>query len=347
MSELLERAPFGERDDDQLLAELDALTRRHREGCEPYRRITDGYDGADSLADLPFLHVGLFKRVRLETEADDIEAGRTLESSSTSGQGASRVRLDARSSALQAESSRRILADFVGSERRPLLVLDSAKSLRRRGGVSARVAAAMSLQPFADGIHFLLPEAASPEGIDWERVQALAAEHGALLVYGFTWILWQAWAERAPAEVRRALSGTRVHFVHSGGWKRLEALAVSREAFEARLLDGPAPGSRVVDYYGLVEQVGVVYPLCEQGFRHAPVWAQVFVRDPRTLGVLEDEPGLLQLMNPLALGAPYHNVLTEDLGRLVPGPCPCGRGARRFELLGRVPRAEVRGCANV
>jgi len=56
---------------------------------------------------------------------------------------------------------------------------------------------------------------------------------------------------------------------------------------------------------------------------------------------------VLQLMNTLAFGAPYHNVLTEDLGRVIEGPCQCGRSGQRFELSGRIPRTEVRGCANV
>ena len=103
----------------------------------------------------------------------------------------------------------------------------------------------------------------------------------------------------------------------------------------------------MVDYYGLVEQVGIVYPLCSAGFRHAPAWADVLVRDSWTLTPLADGPGQLQLLNLLARGAPYHSVLTEDLGRLVPGDCPCGRATRRFDLIGRVPQAEVRGCANV
>ncbi|HED66931.1 MAG TPA: acyl-protein synthetase [Planctomycetes bacterium] len=347
MSALLERAVFGPRDDATLLAEMNALTRRHREGCAPYRRMTEGFTGAGSLAELPFVHVGLFKRLALVTELDDVRPGRTLESSSTSGQGASRVRLDAASSALQAKSSRAILADFVGEARRPLLVLDSSASLRRRGGLSARIAAAMSLEPFADGMHFLLGAGADPASLHRERIVELAGEHDALLVYGFTWILWRAWAQGLGEDARRALAGKTVHFVHSGGWKKLEAEAVDRATFDAALLDGLGPDSRVIDYYGLVEQVGIVFPLCECGYRHAPVWAEVLVRDPFSSEVLEGEPGLLQLMNPLALGAPYHNVLTEDLGRLIAGDCPCGRGNRRFELIGRVPKAELRGCSNV
>ena len=68
------------------------------------------------------------------------------------------------------------------------------------------------------------------------------------------------------------------------------------------------------------------------------MWADVLVRDASTLASLTGEPGLLQLINVLARGAPCHSVLTEDLGRIVAGACPCGRSGTRFELLGRVPK---------
>jgi hypothetical protein len=167
-------------------------------------------------------------------------------------------------------------------------------------------------------------------------------------VYGFTWILWTAWGNAAiPDAVRDCLRGKRIHFVHSGGWKKLELLRVDRQQFDSALLAELAAGSSVVDFYGLVEQVGITYPLCSQGFRHTPRWSEVLVRDPWTMSCLAHDVGQLQLMNPLAFGAPYHNVLTEDLGRLIDGECSCGWSGRRFELLGRVPQAEVRGCANV
>jgi phenylacetate-coenzyme A ligase PaaK-like adenylate-forming protein len=127
----------------------------------------------------------------------------------------------------------------------------------------------------------------------------------------------------------------------------LEALRVERSEFEGALTRDLHPASRVTDYYGLVEQVGIIYPLCEAGARHVPVWADVLVRDPYTLRALENEPGQIQSMNPLAYGAPYHSVLSEDMGRIIPGDCPCGRAGKRFELLGRMPQAELRGCANV
>jgi hypothetical protein len=198
-------------------------------------------------------------------------------------------------------------------------------------------------------MHFLLRiDEGGGAVTQWDQLADVLARNTQLLVYGFTWVLWTAWVRGdIPDHVRGLLRKTRVHFVHSGGWKKLEGIQVDRRQFDDALLQTVAADSSVLDYYGLVEQVGIVYPLCQANMRHVPRWAGVVVRDPWTLDPLEREVGLLQLMNVLAFGAPYHSVLTEDLGRLIPGLCPCGRAGQRFELLGRVPKAEMRGCANI
>lgn len=348
MSELLQQPPFAGRDDALLLREMNALTQWHLQGCPEYRAVWPEWQAADSLAALPFLHVGLFKQHAWRTAGSGIVHQRLLKSSSTSNAGASQIVLDERSSALQAQSSAAILRDLLGDAQRPLLILDSASSLRQRGEVSARVTAAMSLHPLASEVNFLLAGSDAVESLNWTKLVEVCSRHRELLVYGFTWMLWLAWAKgEIPANAREALERTRVHFVHSGGWKKLDSLSVDRAQFDTALLATVGSGSAVLDFYGLVEQVGVIYPLCQAGFRHVPRWAAVLVREPWTLAPLTGTSGLLQLMNGLAWGAPYHNVLSEDLGTLVEGPCPCGRLGQRFHLIGRVPKAEVRGCANV
>lgn len=335
MSELLELPPFGPRDDARFLAGMNELTRFHLEASPELRRMWPRWNGAASIEELPFVHVGVFKQLLLRSRGAAHQ--RILRSSGTSGGAASRIALDEESSELQARSSVAILREVVGPERAPLLVLDRAASLRQRGEVSARIAAALSLRPLASEILFVLGD---DDQIKWDAVLDAAARHAHLRVYGFTSVLWQAW------QTRPELSGKRIDFVHSGGWKKLEAARVTREQFDGALLQGLAPESRVVDYYGLVEQVGIVYPLCAAGFRHVPAWAAVIARDPWTLEPVR-EAGMLQSMNVLPRGAPYHSVLTEDLGRVVEGACGCGREGMRFELHGRVPKAETRGCANV
>ena len=345
MTNLLDSPPFAARDDSSFLDGMNEICAWHLAGCPEYRRVWPDWSKAKRLEDLPFLHVGVFKRQLWKTAAPGIVHQRTLRSSSTTQAMASRIALDERSSALQVQSSAAILKELVGESLRPLAILDHSRSLRQRGEASARITAALSLRFLASEIQFLLDD---NETLRWDHLGPVLARHRRLLVYGFTWMLWQAWASATiPEPVRQSLAGAEVHFVHSGGWKKLEAARVDRKQFDAALLATVGPASRVTEYYGLVEQVGVIFPLCEAGFYHVPRWAGMLVRDPWTLEPLADRPGLLQFMNVLSWGAPYHSVLTEDLGRQVPGDCTCGRCGQRFELLGRVPKAEIRGCANV
>lgn len=347
MSNLLDQKhPYGPRSEADFLAEMNKLTRFHLNGCPDYARIWPDFQEAQEISEIPYLHVGVFKHIHFKTQGEGIHHERILKSSATTSGVSSQITLDQTSSQLQSASTLAILKEFVGDSIRTLLVLDSSRSLLARD-VSARLAAALSLRPLTSEIHFLLADANDQNSIKWDLLADQLRIHDELLVYGFTWILWLAWGNaEMPNEVRHLLQGKQIHFVHSGGWKKLESIQVDRKTFDHRLLQGLHQDSRVIDFYGLVEQVGIIYPLCEKGFRHPPVWADVLVRDPWTLKSLTGQPGQLQLLNTLAMGAPYHSVYTEDLGRIIPGACPCGRSGKRFELLGRVPKAEVRGCSN-
>jgi hypothetical protein len=61
MSALLEQPPFSARDDAMLLREMNELSRWHLCGCDAYRAVWPSFAEAQSFAELPFLHVGVFK----------------------------------------------------------------------------------------------------------------------------------------------------------------------------------------------------------------------------------------------------------------------------------------------
>jgi hypothetical protein len=348
MSNLLDNPPFAKRDQEQFLRELTELTRFQLEGCEEYRRMWPDWKCTEDVSQFPFIHVGVFKRITLRTSSATIKTGRVLRSSATTSGVSSQIVLDQKSSELQSRSCAAILADFLGWQQRPLVVLDSAIGLRATGGLSARIAGAMSLRPLASDVMFLLRDTNDPNSMKWGDIQRILDQGDELLVYGFTYMLWLAWAKNEiPGRIRDILKTKRISFVHSGGWKKLEAIKVSREEFDTMLLATGGQGSKVIDFYGLVEQIGIVYPMCEHGYRHVPLWADTLVRDSITLDSLINKPGQLQLVNTISWGAPYHNVLTEDIAMIVPGKCQCGRHGKRFELLGRIPKVEIRGCANV
>jgi hypothetical protein len=346
MNQLLSYPVYGERDDSLFIEQMNNITLHHLKGCPEFARIYPKWSKAKSISDIPFVHVGLFKHLDLKTRGEFIKHERVVHSSATSGK-SSLISTDEYSSKLQSESIIKILTSFLGEGKRPLLILDSVKSLYNRE-VSARVAAAMILRPLASDIQFLLENADDPKSLKWSTVEEVLDSNDEIIIYGFSWILWLAWANQSiPANIKKQLSDKKIHFVHSGGWKKLEEIKVNHSTFNAKLLKGMDKASQVIDFYGLVEQLGIIYPLCQYGARHVPVWADVIVRDSYTLKPLYEGEGQLQLLNTLAYGAPYHSVLTEDLGRLLNGTCECGRKGRRFQLVNRIPKAELRGCANV
>ena len=135
--------------------------------------------------------------------------------------------------------------------------------------------------------------------------------------------------------------------IHGGGWKKLADQHITAERFKRELLE-TCGLTRVHDYYGMVEQTGTIYMECECGHLHAPVWSDITIRRPGDFSVADvGETGLIQVSSVLPRSYPGHLLLTEDEGRILgEDDCPCGRKGKYFEVLGRVKRAEVRGCSD-
>jgi len=170
------------------------------------------------------------------------------------------------------------------------------------------------------------------------------------VIFGFTYILY-SFVVRCLLDMgkRYKLRGSKV--IHIGGWKKLEAEKVSSDklitdccnVFGVQEFD-------VVDFYGFTEQAGMIYPTCEAGLRHVPVWGEVLVRDPLTLEPVKTErEGLMQFITPIQTSYPGHSVLTEDVGYILNSDkCSCGRKGTAFKIVGRSEAAtEVRGCGDI
>ena len=57
---------------------------------------------------------------------------------------------------------------------------------------------------------------------------------------------------------------------------------------------------------------------------------------------------MIQTMSLLPTCYPGHNILTEDMGKMISKDgCKCGRKGKFFEIIGRIPKTEVRGCSDV
>ena len=140
---------------------------------------------------------------------------------------------------------------------------------------------------------------------------------------------------------------SRATLVHSGGWKQMESERVDNETFKRKLRDAFGL-ERVVNFYGMAEQVGSVFLEGSDGLLHASRMADVIVRNPDTweeqpVGV----PGVLQVLSMVPTSYPGHSILTEDRGVIESIDDPShGWGGKAFRVLGRLPKAELRGCSD-
>jgi len=307
---------------------------------------------AKSIAELPYLPVSVFKANPPLSLVPSSEIKRTLTSSSTSGQIPSRVVLDAATSRRMTKGVIAIIRDFIGAARRPYLVIDTQENLGRQAELGARGAAIQALGSFATEIvSCLRTDEKGDSALEFDKLRICAEKwkDAPVLVYGFTYVLWTQLIE--PLRRRgMTLPMPNVHVLHSGGWKRLEQQAVTKDVFtsEVARVFG-CPPERVIDYYGMVENVGVVYPDCERGYKHVPAFADVIIRDPLTLApVRPGQQGLVQVCSVLPTSFPGFLLLTDDMGEIIGHDgCACGRRGTHFRFLRRVPKVEVRGCGNL
>jgi hypothetical protein len=310
------------------------------------------FHGAHALADLPYLPVGVFKADPPLALIEPSEFKRTLTSSATTGQVPSRVVLDAETAKRMAKGVTAIIKDFIGPARRPYLVIDTPENLRSQGELGARGAAIQGLGSFATETVCCLRR--DPDGntsLDIEKLLDCAAKwrDAEVLAYGFTFVVWTQVVELLHRQ-GVTLDMPNVRVLHSGGWKRLQEEAVTKDVFNRGVASvfGCSP-DRVTDFYGMVENVGVVYPDCEQGNKHVPAFAELVVRNPLTLEpVAAGEQGLVQVCSVLPTSFPGFLVLTDDIAEVVNyDECSCGRRGTSFRFVGRVQKVEVRGCGNL
>jgi hypothetical protein len=359
ISGLLTAAPYAMDPADRHQALLALLRTEIEYACEsnaPFanyvRHWPVSISAAKTIADLPYLPVSAFKASPPLSLVPASDIKRTLTSSSTSGQVPSRVVLDAATSRRMTKGVIAIIRDFIGSARRPYLVIDTKENLGRQAELGARGAAIQALGSFATEIvPCLNTDSAGNANLDLETLLTVVNrwKDAPVLVYGFTYVIWTQFVQ--PLRERGIkLNIPNVHVLHSGGWKRLEQQSVSKDVFirEVAGTFGCAP-NRVIDYYGMVENVGVVYPDCEQGYKHVPAFADVIIRDPLTLAPAESgQSGVVQVSSVLPTSFPGFLLLTDDIGEIVGHDgCACGRRGTYFRFLRRVPKVEMRGCGNL
>ncbi|HEV7231960.1 MAG TPA: acyl-protein synthetase [Bacteroidia bacterium] len=325
-----------------LLEHLTSLHEHHLIHSEGYKKICAGlFPGhIKALKDIPYLPVSVFKNHELKSIPES-EVFKVLTSSGTTGSVPSKIYLDKGTAQMQTRALSNIMQYVLGRERLPMLIVDTIGIIKNRTSYSARAAGVLGLSVFGKSHFYLLNESMEP---DLEGLQVFLEAHKGkpLLIFGFTFMVWQYLYEVVPA---CDLSGSIL--IHSGGWKKLTDKAVDNDVFKLRLKE-KFNISKSYNFYGMVEQVGSVFLECEHGFLHAPNFADVLIRSPFDFHVLpHGEEGIIQVISILPYSYPGFSLLTEDLGTIHgEDNCSCGRKGKYFKVSGRMKKAELRGCSD-
>lgn len=360
VDELLSFAPY-DYSAEQESAFVEALQEEllyHYENNEMFRQFCDrkGFDPKEKITDLnslPPVAVSVYKELGgMLNSVPKEDVSFALQSSATSGR-PSTIMVDKITSKRQAKAMVKVVGEFIGKDRKPFLVMDIDPKSANRHLLGARFAAVTGYLKFANKVGYFLNT--DDKGVSYFDVEAMRQFLSELdsdqpvVLFGFTYILYQ--------NVLKAVSDSHIDIklpagskiIHIGGWKKLESEKISKELFNERLSAcfGLQPED-VIDIYGFTEQMGLNYPDCKCGYKHASAYTRVIVRDPATREVSPaGKEGMLEFISPVPHSYPGNVVLTDDIGVINDEECPYGRAGQRFKIVGRLKKAEVRGCGDI
>lgn len=352
---LLEMEPFSMGAEDKDKAFIGAMRESlifHYDNCAEFRRFCEkrGFDpkGKYSANDIPFLPVGVFKTVKL-LSVDEKNISKNVNSSSTTSGMPSRVYIDDLTSKRQRKALNKIMSSFISGGRRNFIIFDSESTVKsREGRLSSRATAIRGFLPFMKEAFYVLDDNLR---IDPNALKKAADASSGEKVHflGFTYVLYEA-IMNADNETKRIASGISGGSVlHLGGWKRLRDLNIQKQDFNSmvsKFLN--VKRENVVDIYGMTEQLGTIYPDCEYGYKHVPLYSDIIIRDISTLKPAgKNQQGFIQLLSPIPHSYPGVSIISDDIGKVVlEDGCKCGRRGKAFVFVGRAKRAEIKGCGD-
>ena len=351
---IIEIPPFSldEEAKTEILTErLTEQTELHREKCLEYRNMLKAIDydrtKIKTYKDLPFLPVRLFKEMDLKSVPQE-EVVKTMTSSGTTGQAVSKIYLDRDTSANQQKTMVKIVSEFTGSSRMPMIIIDCPSVVKNRAMFSARGAGILGFSIFGAKKIYALDDEMKLD-VDGVREFLEKFKGQKILLFGFTFMIWQHFYKELLRFKDEGITFDLSNgiLIHGGGWKKLVSEAVSHDEFHKRMED--ACGLKDIhDYYGMVEQTGCIYMECECGHLHASNFSDVIIRRPMDFSEADiGETGIIQVVSTIPESYPGHSLLTEDEGVVLGiDDCPCGHRGKYFSVVGRLKNAEIRGCSD-
>jgi hypothetical protein len=331
------REPGFEPDEERFDSLARALFTYQFEHCAPFRRLCRSRERTPERLtcwrEIPAVPTGAFKEMPLRAFAPD-RTLHTFRTSGTSSAARGELHLDTLElyeASLLPTFRRMLLPELGGDERMPFVVLAPSRSEAPDSSLSWMFDVAVRELGTTDSVI----------GLDLERaLAALASTSSAVCLCGTAFALVHLLDALSAQERRLALpEGSRI--METGGFKG-RSREVPRAELHAALAGAlGVPASRIVNQYGMTELGSQFYDSSlarpeEPRRKLGPPWARARVLDPVDDREVKDgETGVL-VVTDLANTGSVIAVRTADRGRRL------GDG---FDVLGREPGAEARGCS--
>ena len=331
-----------------LIKKFKHLISFHKNNCKYYRHFLDAQQfrlkKIKTIKDIPFLPINLFKEYELKSIKKK-EVFKILNSSGTSGQKVSKIFLDKETSLMQTKALTKIMENYIGKKRLPMIIMDNKNVLKNRKAFSARGAGILGFSIFGKEKIYLFHENMK---IDYEPLKEFLYKNknNRILLFGFTYMIWEYFINNLKKnKIKIDLKNSIL--IHGGGWKKIENKNISKEVFK-KTLKNYTGISEVYDYYGMVEQTGSIFFECKYNYFHTSIFSDILIRNSKDFSVCKyNQKGIIQSLSILPKSYPGHSILTEDEGVMIgEDDCKCGRKGKYFKILGRVKYSETRGCSD-
>lgn len=324
---------------------IKSLMKHHMRKCKPFKlilsSITNSRYDYNKISSFPFIPVDLFKSIDLLSIKRENISNKLI-SSGTSGLN-SRIFLDKENALVQSRVLQKILFYEFGRQRFPIIFFEDEKRDSRSNQIDAKRAAISGFSLMSNQRYFLQSD-------DFAKIRnkliQIINKHKKekIVIFGFTFDIWKRFV------LNKSLDNLKLSnciLIHGGGWKKLEKIKVSEKKFKQKL-KSKFSFSKIVNYYGLVEQIGSIFFECEKGYFHTTNFSDIIIRDTflRTLPL--KKKGTIQLISLIPTSYPGNSILTQDIGEIIgEDDCKCGKKGKYFKVYGRMKKSEMRGCSNV
>ena len=349
---LLDLHPFEVHQKEKNEIFIDAMKeslKHHYKNSKEFKQICDNHEfnveGKFQLEEIPYIPVSIFKKFDLLSIPKE-NVFKTIFSSATTSNTPSKIFLDRITSEYQTKALVSIITDFL-HEKMDFLILDSKETISSLDNIKSRASAIRGFLPFMKSIKFTLNNDLKINDTELEQIK----NENQYCFFGFTWLIYQIIKEnKNNKKIKNNLSKLNSPFIlHLGGWKKLTDINITREEFYKEISEFfNTQEDKIIDIYGMTEQLGTVYPDCKFGNKHVSMYSDIIIRNPLTLKNEEiGKSGLIQLLSPIPHSYPGISILSDDFGHLEGiDNCPCGRKGKYFRFDKRSESVDLKGCGD-